>query len=59
MRVRVNHRLHCVGIDFGCAQLIVDGKVAVKSGCELGRFNPDGVVFTDGSELAVDAIVYA
>lgn len=51
--------MHCVGIDVGCAALIADGRVGIKSGVEIARLEPDNIVFTDGSELEADAIIYA
>lgn len=54
-----NHADDYVGIDLGCAHLIVDGKVAFKAGCELERFTPEGVVFGDKSALAVDVVIFA
>jgi hypothetical protein len=29
------------------------------NGVELERFIPEGVIFTDGTELAVDIVIYA
>jgi putative flavoprotein involved in K+ transport len=47
-------------IDIGASQLIADGRVHLKQGVELAEVK-DGntVVFSDGSELEVDLIVFA
>lgn len=39
--------------------MIATGRVKVKSGVEIARFTEHGVVFTDGSELAADLVVFA
>lgn len=44
-------------INVGASDLIIDGEIAVKSGAGIGRLTREGIVFDDGSELAVDAIV--
>lgn len=50
-----------IGIDVGAAQLIIDGRIDVKSGVELARFAENGttVEFTDGSTLDVDVVIFA
>lgn len=48
-----------LGIDVGCAELIISGRVKVKQGVELQRYLNDGVVFTDGSKLDADVVIYA
>jgi putative flavoprotein involved in K+ transport len=45
-------------IDVGASQLLIDGRVAVKSG-QVDRITPDSVVLEDGTELEADLIVYA
>ncbi|KAJ8694671.1 hypothetical protein PTI98_007327 [Pleurotus ostreatus] len=47
------------GMDIGCAQLIIDGKVKIKQGVEIARTSNDSVHFTDGSTLEADVIVFA
>ncbi|KAF8182132.1 FAD/NAD-P-binding domain-containing protein [Mycena galopus ATCC 62051] len=47
------------GLDVGCAQLIRDGKVKVKQGVEPTSYTEDSVVFSDGSVLSADVVVYA
>ncbi|KAJ6529376.1 FAD/NAD-P-binding domain-containing protein [Mycena capillaripes] len=47
------------GIDVGCAQLIREGKVKIKQGVEAARFTDDSLVFTDGSSLPTDVVIYA
>ncbi|KAI5118884.1 hypothetical protein M0805_003559 [Coniferiporia weirii] len=45
--------------DSGCASLISNGSVKVKQGVEIARMSENSVVFSDGSELEVDAVVFA
>jgi cation diffusion facilitator CzcD-associated flavoprotein CzcO len=45
-------------IDNGAADLIISGKIAMKRG-SVARFSPHGVVLDDGTEMAVDAVVFA
>ena len=45
-------------IDVGASQLIIDGKIKLKSG-EVEAITPDSVVLNDGIELPADLIVYA
>ncbi|KAJ7663499.1 FAD/NAD-P-binding domain-containing protein [Mycena rosella] len=47
------------GLDVGVAELIRTGAVKIKQGVEIARFTESGVVFTDGSSLAIDAVIYA
>ncbi|KAJ7056138.1 FAD/NAD-P-binding domain-containing protein [Mycena amicta] len=46
-------------LDVGCAALIRDGKVKIKQGVEAARFTEDSLVFTDGSALPADVVIYA
>ncbi len=46
-------------IDVGASQLIIDGRVKLRSGVNIAEIKPDGVVLTDGSELPADLIVLA
>ncbi|EJT97537.1 FAD/NADP-binding domain-containing protein [Dacryopinax primogenitus] len=46
-------------LDVGASQMIVDGKIGLKNGCEIDRFTPSGVRFSDGSEIAADLVVFA
>ncbi|EKM60228.1 uncharacterized protein PHACADRAFT_109630 [Phanerochaete carnosa HHB-10118-sp] len=46
-------------IDNGACRKIIDGKIKVKSGVEVERITPSGVVFTEGTELPADIIVVA
>ncbi|EMD35756.1 hypothetical protein CERSUDRAFT_84853 [Gelatoporia subvermispora B] len=46
-------------VDVGCGQLIIDGKVKMKSGVEVDHFEEDGVVFADGSKVLADVVVLA
>ncbi|PCH39605.1 FAD/NAD(P)-binding domain-containing protein [Wolfiporia cocos MD-104 SS10] len=45
--------------DVGLADLIESGQVKVKSGVEIKNLTESGVVFTDGSELPADLVVFA
>ncbi|KAK3987308.1 hypothetical protein QBC44DRAFT_351832 [Cladorrhinum sp. PSN332] len=46
-------------IDVGMSQLIIDGKVKVKHGQEIVEVLPNGLKFSDGTELEADEIVFA
>lgn len=46
-------------IDVGVADMIESGKVKVKQGVEIQRFTETGVVFSDGSDLVLDLVVFA
>ncbi|WP_457966934.1 NAD(P)/FAD-dependent oxidoreductase [Arthrobacter sp. D1-29] len=46
-------------IDIGASQLVADGKVHLKQGVELAEVRGNTAVFSDGSELDVDLIVFA
>jgi putative flavoprotein involved in K+ transport len=45
-------------IDVGASQLIIDGKIKLKSG-QVARLTEDAVVLEDGTELPADVVVYA
>ncbi|RAZ92084.1 NAD(P)/FAD-dependent oxidoreductase [Mesorhizobium hawassense] len=44
-------------IDVGACELILSGEIKVKSGVGIKSLTPSGILFDDGSDLAVDAIV--
>jgi putative flavoprotein involved in K+ transport len=46
-------------IDVGASELIADGRIKLRSGVNIERIEPDGVVLTDGARLPADLIVYA
>ena len=46
-------------VDVGCSQLIIDGKVKIKQGQGIERFEETGVRFKDGSLLEADIVVLA
>ncbi len=46
-------------IDVGASQLIIDGKIKLKTGVSVKEIKEHSVVFSDGSELPADLIVYA
>ncbi|EJC99000.1 FAD/NAD-binding domain-containing protein [Fomitiporia mediterranea MF3/22] len=47
------------GIDVGAADMIINCKIKIKSGVEIDRFKENGVVFTDGSDLEADSVIFA
>ncbi|KAJ3783361.1 hypothetical protein GGU10DRAFT_296283 [Lentinula aff. detonsa] len=46
-------------LDTGASQLIVDGKIKLKSDSLLQSFTETGLKFKDGSEITADVVVYA
>jgi cation diffusion facilitator CzcD-associated flavoprotein CzcO len=46
-------------INIGASELIADGRVALKSGVELAEVKEHSAVFSDGSEIEVDLILFA
>ena len=46
-------------IDVGASQLIIDGKIRLKSGSNVDRLTEDAVILKDGTELPADLVVYA
>lgn len=46
-------------IDVGASQLIIDGKIKLKSGSDVREITEDAVILQDGTELPADLIVYA
>ncbi|KAJ7593122.1 FAD/NAD-P-binding domain-containing protein [Mycena floridula] len=46
-------------LDVGAAKLIGAGKILIKQGVEIAEFTESGVIFTDGSTLATDVIIFA
>jgi putative flavoprotein involved in K+ transport len=46
-------------INIGASELIADGRVHLKHGVELAEVKDHSVVFTDGSEIDVDLILFA
>jgi hypothetical protein len=45
--------------DTGACDLIIDGSIKVKSNARIERFNKDGLLFTDGTTLNADVIMWA
>ncbi|OCH92286.1 dimethylaniline monooxygenase (N-oxide-forming) [Obba rivulosa] len=45
--------------DRGAADLIASGMIKVKNGVEAVRLTENSLVFTDGSELPADAVIFA
>ena len=46
-------------IDVGASELIIEGKVKLKSGVGVAEITQHGVLLSDGTELPADLIVYA
>ncbi|KAF7350593.1 Flavin-binding monooxygenase [Mycena sanguinolenta] len=46
-------------LDVGVADVIRSGQVKIKQGVEIARFTKNSAVFTDGSSLEVDAVIFA
>jgi putative flavoprotein involved in K+ transport len=46
-------------IDVGASELVADGKIKLKSGVAVERIKEHSVLFSDGTELPADLIVYA
>ncbi|KZT56794.1 FAD/NAD(P)-binding domain-containing protein [Calocera cornea HHB12733] len=46
-------------LNSGTSNLIVDGKISIKSGIPITKFTPDGLQFEDGTHLPVDLVVFA
>ena len=44
-------------IDVGACELIINGEIGVRSGVGIKSLTPTGILFDDGTELAVDAII--
>lgn len=49
----------CLGIskDFA-ADLIASGRIQVKNGVTPERYTSSSIIFSDGSELPADAVIY-
>ena len=46
-------------LDVGCVQLILDGKVKVRSGSGVSEMSEDGVILEDGTKLPADVVIFA
>jgi putative flavoprotein involved in K+ transport len=46
-------------IDVGASELVCDGKIKLKSGVSVKEIKPLSIVFSDGSEIEADLIIYA
>ncbi|KAJ7627311.1 FAD/NAD-P-binding domain-containing protein [Roridomyces roridus] len=55
----VRERFGGYWLDVGCAKLIQEHKVLIKQGVEPARFTEDSLIFTDGSALPADVVIYA
>ncbi|KAG6374832.1 FAD/NAD(P)-binding domain-containing protein [Boletus reticuloceps] len=45
--------------DVGASQLLIDGKIKLKSDGPIKKFTPNGLLFEDGSTLDADVVVFA
>lgn len=46
-------------IDVGACEMIVNGRIALRSGHDVARIVPDGIELADGEHIAADIIIYA
>ena len=46
-------------IDVGASQLIIDGKIKLKSGSDVSHLTATAVVLRDGTDLPADLVIYA
>ena len=46
-------------IDVGASRMVIDGRIQLRSGVEIGCIDERGLCFTDGSRLDADMIIYA
>ena len=46
-------------IDVGACQLLIDGKIKLKSGADVDHLTTDSVVLKDGTTLPADLVIYA
>jgi len=46
-------------IDVGACEMVADGRIGLKSGCDITCLTETGMTFTDGSQIEADLIVYA
>lgn len=46
-------------IDVGASDLVCDGKIKLKVGVSVSALKPKSIVFSDGTELPADLVVYA
>ncbi|KAK2460131.1 hypothetical protein APHAL10511_007810 [Amanita phalloides] len=46
-------------LDTGACQLIIDGKIKLKTDSQIKAFAEDGLLFEDGSKLLADIVIFA
>ncbi|TFK48085.1 FAD/NAD(P)-binding domain-containing protein [Heliocybe sulcata] len=46
-------------LEMGASQMIVDGKIKLKSDSLIDRFTETGLMFQDGTELSCDLVIFA
>ena len=46
-------------IDVGASQLIIDGKIKLKSGSYITGFTEDSILFEDGTRIPADVVIFA
>ena len=46
-------------IDVGASEMIADGRIGLRSGCEISSIGEDGIELSTGEHIACDVIIYA
>ena len=46
-------------LNVGASELIVEGRIKLKSGQKIDKFTPTGIQFEDGSHLDTDVVIFA
>ena len=46
-------------IDVGASEMIADGRIALRSGVDIDRLTPNGVLLSSGEHIEADRIIYA
>ena len=52
-------KTYAAGLDKGGADLIADGRIKIRQGVSPRKFNENGLVMSDGSELLADVVIFA
>ena len=56
---RQKPQIKSLWVDVGGSQLIIDGKIKLKSDSQIERFTETGIKFENGTELLTDVVVFA
>jgi len=59
LMIMVLSRLGGYYLDVGASQMIIDGKIKLKSGTNIQEFTKNGLKFEDGSTLDCDVVLFA